>query len=80
MEHEQRMFELAERFFGDMERMVEKVVQQGMRPSVLFRPALSKDGDMWCMLYGKDLQEGIAGYGKTPEAAALAFDVAWLVG
>lgn len=30
---------------------------------------LSKDGEQWCCLYGKDLQEGIAGFGKTPAEA-----------
>ena len=32
-----------------------------MRPSVLYRPALSRDGDQWCALYGEDLMNGIAG-------------------
>jgi len=27
------------------------------------------DGDMWCALLGKDLQEGLAGFGKTPKRA-----------
>lgn len=34
---------------------------------------LSKDGDMYCFLYGENLQEGIAGFGKTPMLAAYAF-------
>lgn len=28
-----------------------------------------KDGDQWYALYGKDLQEGISGFGKTPFVA-----------
>ena len=47
------------------------------RPSVLYRPVLSADGNMWCALYGEDLQSGIAGFGDTPDAAMLAFDKAW---
>lgn len=27
------------------------------------------DGDMWCALIGPDLQEGVAGFGTTPEKA-----------
>ena len=27
------------------------------------------DGDMWCALIGPDLQEGVAGFGTTPEQA-----------
>jgi hypothetical protein len=47
------------------------------RPSVLYRPALSLDGNMWCALYGDNLQDGCAGFGETPEKAMEAFDKAW---
>lgn len=46
-------------------------------PSVLHRPRIFPDGDQWCCLYGDDLQVGIAGFGKTPEAACREFDKAW---
>lgn len=29
-----------------------------LRPSVVFKPTLSKDGNMWCALFGDNLQEG----------------------
>lgn len=48
------------------------------RPASRMRPVLSADGNQWCMLYGSNLQEGVAGFGDTPEAAATAFDKAWL--
>lgn len=35
-----------------------------------------KDGDQWCVLWGKDLQNGIAGFGDTPVKAMYAFDAA----
>lgn len=47
------------------------------RPSVLFRPKLSRDGNMWCALYGDNLHEGVAGFGSSPDAACCAFDNAW---
>ena len=47
------------------------------RPSVLFNPTLSADGDMWCALLGENLQEGVAGFGKTPAEAMTAFDQAF---
>jgi hypothetical protein len=47
------------------------------RPSAIFRPVLSEDGDHWCALYGADIASGLAAYGKTPEAAMTAFDKAW---
>lgn len=46
-------------------------------PHELFRPTVYPDGDRWCALYGDNLQEGVAGFGRTPAEAVLAFDVAW---
>ena len=48
------------------------------RPCVLFRPSLSIDGDQWCALYGDNLQDGVAGFGKTPALAMTDFDEQWL--
>ncbi|MDE2107077.1 MAG: hypothetical protein KGL39_58260 [Patescibacteria group bacterium] len=48
------------------------------RPSVVFKPELSKDGDMWCALFGDNLQEGVAGFSPRPADAMWAFDQAWL--
>lgn len=47
------------------------------RPSVLYRPTLSVDGDQWFALYGADIQSGVAGFGSTPAEAMSAFDAAW---
>jgi hypothetical protein len=47
------------------------------RPSAVFRPILSVDGDHWCALYGKDLQSGVAGFGKSPADAMWDFDKNW---
>lgn len=47
------------------------------RPSVLFKPTLAIDGDMWCALLGDDLASGLAGFGKTPADAMTAFDQAF---
>ena len=48
-----------------------------MRPSVLFKPKLSMDGNKWCVLYGENLQEGCAGFGDSPELAMRDFDAQW---
>lgn len=48
------------------------------RPSVLFRPRIYMDGPDWCVLYGDDLQSGVAGFGKSPDEAMRAFDDAWI--
>ena len=47
------------------------------RPSVLWRPKVFVDGDHWCALYGENLQDGVAGFGDSPESAMTAFDAAW---
>ena len=46
-------------------------------PHVLMRPKVYPDGDHWCALYGINLQEGVAGFGKTPEGACSDFDHNW---
>ncbi len=47
------------------------------RPSVLYRPVLSRDGNEWAALYGEDLQSGVAGFGASPAEAMAAFDKLW---
>lgn len=50
------------------------------RPSAVYRPKLTKDGDMWIALYGSNLQSGVCGCGETPEKAMAEFDKAWYQG
>lgn len=47
------------------------------RPCVLFRPRVFIDGDMWCALYGENLQDGVAGFGKSVADAMADFDAEW---
>lgn len=47
------------------------------QPHVRLRPRLSIDGDQWCALYGEDLQDGVAGFGSSPEEAMKDFDRAY---
>lgn len=49
-----------------------------VRPSILFKPDLSLDGDSWCALFGKDLQVGVCAFGSSPDEAMRNFDKAWL--
>lgn len=48
------------------------------RPFMLLRPRLFPDGNMWCALYGDNPQDGVAGFGETPEAASRDFDHNWM--
>jgi hypothetical protein len=47
------------------------------RPSAVYRPSLTLDGDQWIALYGDNLQSGCVGCGDTPDSAMWAFDKAW---
>jgi hypothetical protein len=48
------------------------------RPSAVYRPAISVDGNQWCALYGDNLQAGVAGFGDSPALAMSNFDANWL--
>lgn len=37
---------------------------------------IKQDGDQFCILWGENLQTGVAGFGKTPVEAMYAFDTA----
>lgn len=47
------------------------------RPSAVYRPRIFVDSAHWCALYGENLQDGVAGFGKSPAEAMDAFDAAW---
>ena len=46
-------------------------------PTAIMRPTVEPDGNMWCALYGKNIQEGVAGFGETPQKACEDFDRNW---
>ena len=48
------------------------------KPFVRLRPRIFLDGDQWCALYGENLQNGVAGFGRTPQQAEEAFNGVWL--
>ena len=52
--------------------------REQQRPFVLMRPKIYLDGNSWCALYGENLQDGICGFGDTPEKASIAFDAEWI--
>ena len=54
-----------------------ETVRQYERPSVLYKPKISLDGNQWCALYGENLQEGVAGFGNSPADAMWDFDRNW---
>ena len=50
---------------------------QEMTLIATLRPRIFIDGDMWCVLWGENLQDGVAGFGKTPRLAVYDFNKAW---
>lgn len=57
---------------------ISEVAIEMMRPFFLLRPKVFPDGDMWCALYGENLQEGVCAFGETPAKASTQFDIEWL--
>lgn len=48
------------------------------RPSTRYLPRLYIDGNQWCALFGENVQDGVAGFGASPDLAYKAFDQAWV--
>ena len=46
-------------------------------PFTLYRPKIFIDGNQWCALYGENIQEGVAGFGDSPEKAVADFNRKW---
>lgn len=49
-------------------------------PHAVMRPRVFLDGEVWCALYGENVQDGVAGFGPTPEKACADFDALWRKG
>lgn len=54
-----------------------RAANEMQRPSVLYRPAISLDGNCYCALFGEDLMSGCAGFGETMAEAMADFDKNW---
>ncbi len=53
------------------------VEQQEYNLVGLLKPSIMLDGNKWCVLYGANLMEGIAGFGDTPIEAIYDFNRAF---
>jgi len=53
------------------------IEQQEHALFAMLKPSLQRDGNQWCVLYGEDLQTGVAGFGDTPHRAVLDFNASW---
>ena len=76
LENAVRSFDIS--FYADRtSNTIQEAAMEYTRPSVLMRPKVYPDGDIWCALYGDDLQSGVAGFGKSPSEAMYDFDKKW---
>ena len=58
----------------DINMKAYSVACEMQRPCVIFKPRITLDGNMWCVILGENLQDGVCGFGKTPEKAFADFD------
>ena len=63
---------------GFVEGMEQYFADHPRSPSAVRHPKISKQGDTFIVLLGRDLQHGIVGLGKTLENALRAFDSQYL--
>jgi hypothetical protein len=69
--------ETPERYYGWVEEILnnELAASQNKRlMAVILGLVPVKDGNQWCVLYGENLQVGIAGFGETLYKAMQAFE------
>jgi hypothetical protein len=59
------------------QKMVNLTTETEYKLVEMLKPSIYKDGDQWCVLYGEDLQDGVAGFGETPYKAVLDFNRNW---
>lgn len=72
----QGVFDISHEKYNVMVAMQEATWEY-QRPSAVYRPDLTVDGNMYCALYGVNLVEGCAGFGETADLAMLDFDKNW---
>ncbi|KKL87484.1 hypothetical protein LCGC14_1934270 [marine sediment metagenome] len=46
-------------------------------PSFMLKPRLCIDGNKWSALFGDNIQEGVCGFGDSPDEAYVDFDKSW---
>lgn len=56
------------------ERMNVEVTRLDMATMAMLHPKIGIDGNQWYVLYGENLQDGVAGFGDTPLAAIQNFN------
>ena len=71
------MSELAEDRNAAQSRLNAAIEAEEFNLLSVLKPKIFIDGDQWCVLYGDNLQDGIAGFGDSPVLAVYDFNKAW---
>jgi len=69
---------MASQFQFQVAQLRDRIEYEYTRPSLVHNPKLFLDGNKWCFLFGDNLQDGVAGFGDSPELAAFDFDKSWI--
>jgi len=69
--------EIQQRSAHEILEREQRLSHELLRPFRMMLTKLSKDGNQWCVLYGENLHDGVAGFGDSPDKASRAFDLAW---
>jgi len=56
---------------------VAAIEAQEMNLVATLKPRIFVDGNMWCVMFGENIQDGVAGFGETPRLAVYDFNKAW---
>jgi len=72
--HDQKSFNEEREGFS---RLSFAVAKEELVRFEMLKPKIFKDGNEWCVLYGDNIQDGIAGFGATPNKALFDWNGAW---
>lgn len=53
------------------------IESEEMNLVALLRPRVFIDGNMWCVLYGENIMDGVVGFGESPILAVYDFSKEW---
>lgn len=54
-----------------------QAVYEYERPSIMLKPRLFREGNLWGCIHGGNPMEGVEGYGESPDLAYRDFDKNW---
>lgn len=53
------------------------IESEEMNLVALLRPRVFIDGNMWCILYGESIMDGVVGFGESPILTVYDFNKSW---